>query len=186
MATKLDLAHLMRLRLIVARFGEMDLARWWNTKGMLGRTGAIVLQRGFPQTFAFAQAKVVFAVAKSRCHDLFNSPNCITRWNLPSEIEDCFEQEWYHWLEATGEWEQFFQSLRESKANDLLTLLEQTCLLRDDHRKAVLSYRHSSDVKAFPLPGIFELNDETVTLLAAGFSRGETGNPVIPYVRLGG
>jgi len=32
----LDLTHLMRLRLVVARFGEMDVARWWNTRGMLG------------------------------------------------------------------------------------------------------------------------------------------------------
>ena len=31
-----DLDRLLKLRLIVARFGEMDIAKWWNTKGQLG------------------------------------------------------------------------------------------------------------------------------------------------------
>ena len=25
--------HLLKVRLVVARVGEMDLARWWNTNG---------------------------------------------------------------------------------------------------------------------------------------------------------
>lgn len=29
----MDLERLLKLRLVVARFGEMDLAKWWNTKG---------------------------------------------------------------------------------------------------------------------------------------------------------
>jgi hypothetical protein len=43
-----DLERLFKLRLVVARTGEMDVARWWNTKGQLGRMGASVLRRGFP------------------------------------------------------------------------------------------------------------------------------------------
>ena len=53
-----DLDRLLRLRLVVARFGE-DLARWWNSRGMLGRHGAVVLKGGFPATHHFAQARVV-------------------------------------------------------------------------------------------------------------------------------
>lgn len=45
-----DLNRLFKLRLVVARHGEMDVARWWNSKGMLGRYGAAVLTRGFPRT----------------------------------------------------------------------------------------------------------------------------------------
>ena len=30
-AAPLDLDRLLRLRLVVARHGEMDLAEWWNT-----------------------------------------------------------------------------------------------------------------------------------------------------------
>lgn len=183
---KLDLAHVMRLRLVIARFGEMDVARWWNTKGMLARTGATVLQRGFPRTFSFAQSRVVFAVAKSRCQDLFDSPNCITLWNLPSEVEECFDEEWYRWLEQSEEWELFFKQLAETKINDLLTLLEQTELLSAQHREVVLGLRLSAKDRAFSLPGIGNLNDDAVSLLAASFSRGDVGNLAIPYARLGG
>ena len=63
----IDLDRLLKLRLVVARFGEMDLAQWWNTKGQLGPTGAMALRRGFPRTFRFAAARSVFAVAAHRC-----------------------------------------------------------------------------------------------------------------------
>jgi hypothetical protein len=62
----LNLDRLLKLRLIVARFGEMDLARWWNTRGQLGRHGAAAIRRGFPRTHYFAQARSVFAVAALR------------------------------------------------------------------------------------------------------------------------
>jgi hypothetical protein len=52
----IDLDRLLKLRLVVARFGEMDLARWWNTKGQLGRLGFAALRRGFPRTHYFAHA----------------------------------------------------------------------------------------------------------------------------------
>ena len=40
----IDLDRLLKLRLVVARFGEMDLAKWWNTMGQLGRLGAAALR----------------------------------------------------------------------------------------------------------------------------------------------
>lgn len=61
----LDLDHLLRLRLAVARFGEMDAAQWWNTKGVLGRLGAMAWPRNFPRTHAFARARTVFTVVPS-------------------------------------------------------------------------------------------------------------------------
>jgi hypothetical protein len=48
----------------------MDAAGWWNTKGVLGRHGAALLKPGFPSTHYFAQARIAFAVARSRCHEL--------------------------------------------------------------------------------------------------------------------
>ncbi len=98
----IDFDRLLKLRLVVARVGEMDLARWWNTRGMLGRHGAVVLQRGLPRTHRFAQARVVFAVARSRCHELFDPPGCMTLWHLPAEIEDRFEDRWQAWLDEAG------------------------------------------------------------------------------------
>src|SRR5438132_2207688 len=88
----LDLDHLLKLRLVVARHGEMDAARWWNTQGVLGRRGSIVLKRGFPTTYAFAQARIVFEVARSRCRELFDPPGCIVKaweWAVATRATDC-------------------------------------------------------------------------------------------------
>jgi hypothetical protein len=38
--TAVDNVSIMRRRLAVARFGEMDRAKWWNTKGLLSDIGA--------------------------------------------------------------------------------------------------------------------------------------------------
>lgn len=73
-------------RLVVARFGEMDLAKWWNTRGQLGRLGAAALRRGFPRTHRFAQARSVFAVAAHRCTEVFEPPGCVTLWRLPEAV----------------------------------------------------------------------------------------------------
>jgi hypothetical protein len=50
LASILDFDRLLKLRLVVARYGETDMARWWNTQGVLGRRGAVVLKRDFPST----------------------------------------------------------------------------------------------------------------------------------------
>ncbi len=34
-----DFERLFTLRLIIARYGEMDVTKWWNTKGQLGSLG---------------------------------------------------------------------------------------------------------------------------------------------------
>jgi hypothetical protein len=89
-----DFDRLFKLRLVVARHGEMDAARWWNTTGILGRRGGLVLSRGFPSTHDFARARIAFAVARSRCRELFDPPGCMTLWRLPAEVEDRFEEHW--------------------------------------------------------------------------------------------
>jgi hypothetical protein len=90
----IDLDHLLELRLVVARFGEMDLAKWWNTKGQLGRLGTAALRRGFPRTHRFAQARSVFAVAAHRCAEIFDPPKSVTLWSLPEALEEEFCLNW--------------------------------------------------------------------------------------------
>ena len=90
----MNLDRLLKLRLLVARFGEMDSARWWNTRGVLGRLGETALKRGFAQTHFFVQARLVFAVAANRCRAIFDPPRAMTLWNLPAEIEDRFDSQW--------------------------------------------------------------------------------------------
>src|SRR6187431_3416885 len=93
-----DLNRLLKLRLVVARFGEMDIAKWWNTRGQLGRLGAAATRRGFPRTHYFAQARSVFAVAAHRCAEVFDPPKSVTLWQLSEEIEEEFESHWETWL----------------------------------------------------------------------------------------
>jgi hypothetical protein len=45
-----DLDRLLKLRFLIARFGEMDQARWWNARGSLGHMRELALKRGFSKT----------------------------------------------------------------------------------------------------------------------------------------
>src|SRR5882757_4701437 len=104
---QIDFDRLLRLRLIVARYGEMDLAKWWNTRGQLGRLGSSAVRRGFPRTHYFAQARAVFAVADHRCTEVFDPPNSVTLWRLPESIEAEFETRWELWLDHVEDWRPF-------------------------------------------------------------------------------
>jgi hypothetical protein len=161
----------------------MDQARWWNTQGLLGPRGALVLQRGFPATHFFAQARIVFRVAKMRCHELFDPPGCFTLWSLPSALEDAFEERWHDWLDDPGTWTPFFQSVA-SHDGDLLSALRKHDLITDAQAESVGKLRRSAENRAVPIPGVHTPSDEVLGLLAAGFSRGEPGSPAIPYARL--
>lgn len=182
----MDYARLLKLRLTVARHGEMDAAGWWNTKGILGRHGSLVLKRGFPTTHYFVQARIAFAVARSRCHELFDPPGCMTLWHLPAEVEDQFEEHWQEWVDQGDEWAPFFARLAQSGNSDLLSELSSFGLLNQDQAEAVGKLRRSAEGRSVPLPGTHQPTDEIVTLLAAGFARGERGSPAIPYARLEG
>ena len=180
----LDLDRLFRLRLVVARHGEMDLCRWWNSKGMLGRHGAVVLRRGFPATHYFAQARVVFAVARSRCEELFNPPGCMTLWSLPADVEDAFEDRWHAWLDEGDRWAPLFLDLAAVQTTDLTETMTRLELLSARQRDAVSRLRRSAEGRAVPLPGMHSATDDVVTRLAAGFARGKVGGVAIPYARL--
>ena len=179
----IDFDRLFKLRLVVARHGEMDAARWWNTQGMLGRRGAVVLKRGFPSTYHFAQARIVFEVAKSRCHELFDPPGCMTLWSLPAEIEEQFQEHWQGWLDETDKWTPVFRTVEAQSGGDLLKALGELDLLSQSQFNTVAKLRRSAENRAVPISGTFRPNDNIITLLAAGFTRGETGNPAIPYAR---
>jgi hypothetical protein len=150
---QIDFDRLLKLRLVVARHGEMDAARWWNTQGVLGRRGAVVLKRGFPATHYFAQARIVFAVARSRCGELFDPPGCMTLWNLPAETEDQFEERWQAWLDEVDAWSPFFEALAAQAGHDLLGSLRQFELLTEAHLDAVGKLRRSAENRAVPLTG---------------------------------
>jgi hypothetical protein len=180
----IDYERLFKLRLAVARHGEMDAAGWWNTRGILGRHGALALKRGFPLTHPFAQARIAFAVARSRCHALFDPPGCMTLWSLPAQIEDQFEEHWQDWLDQGERWRPWFEALAAAGQQELLAELAEWDLVGADQVAAVNKLRRSAEGRSVPLSGTFQSNDAIITLLAAGFARSERGSPAIPYARL--
>jgi hypothetical protein len=180
----LDLDRLLELRLVVARFGEMDHARWWNTKGQLGRLGALALSRGFPRTHMFAQARAVFAVAAHRCAEVFDPPVAATLWRLPEALEDEVDARWEHWLDNPEPWRDVFKKLEPNLGTDLLAALTGFGLLGAAEREAVTRLKRSAEGCAVALPAPFRADDATMTLLAAAFARGEQGALAVPYARL--
>ena len=180
----LDLDRLLKLRLVVARFGEMDNAAWWNTDGVLSKKGGLLLSRGFPKTHQFAQARLVFTVARARSFERFPAvPGCVTLWSLPAAVEDAFDTRWEHWIEDAEAWSSFFASLEES-ASDLIEMFLVRNLVQAGQIDEVNRLRRTAEGRSIPVSGARRLDDNTVTLLAAGFSRGKVGELAVPYVRV--
>lgn len=179
----IDLERLLMLRLVVARFGEMDLAKWWNTRGQLGRLGAAALRRGFPRTHRFAQARSVFAVAAHRCSEIFDPPGCVTLWRLPESVEEAFDARWERWLDHAGEWSEFFEKLEALSGTDLLEVLCAFELVEAHNIEAYGKLKRSAEGRAVQLPGIFSGSDADVALLALGFARSEPSSLAVPYAR---
>ena len=184
-AQALNLDRVLKLRLVVARFGEMDLAKWWNTKGQLGRLGAAALRRGFPRTHHFAQARSVFAIAAQRCAEVFEPPGCVTLWRLPEAIEEEFDARWEYWLDHAADWQSLFNKVEDLQGTDLIAALRSLELVGDQDVEFFARLRRSAEGRAVPLPGVFSPTDADVTLLAMGFARGEAGLLAVPYARRG-
>lgn len=181
---KIDFDRLLKLRLVVARVGEMDLAKWWNTRGQLGRLGSATVRRGFPRTHYFAQARSVFAVAGFRCREVFDPPQSATLWQLPPLVEEEFEAQWERWLDQADDWKPFFLELETLKETELKTVLQSFDLITDDDLEHFSRLRRSAEGRAVPLPTPFASTSQEIALLALGFARGEPGALAVPYARL--
>jgi len=179
--TGIDFDRLLQLRLAVARYGEMDLAKWWDTTGQLGPWGARTLGRGFPRTRSFAQARSVFAVAAHRCAERFDRPDAVTLWRLPEDLAEDFEARWEHWLDAAAGWQPFFAQVEALQGPDLAAALRALELVSDQDLAAFQKLRRSAEGRAVPLPEAFAGRAEDVALLALGFARGETGALAVPW-----
>ncbi len=179
---KISLARLFKLRIIVARFGEMDCMRWWNTKGVLGRYGPLALKRGFPKTHRFAQAKIAFAVAAYRCRQVYDPPDAFTLWELPPEIEDQFQDRWGVWLENLEAWEPFFKNIEDIKGKELLELLSKRDLISQTQIENVGKLRRAAEGRSVQISRLSSLDDGALSMLAAGFFKGEPGKPAVPFL----
>jgi hypothetical protein len=181
---KIDSDRLLKLRLVVARVGEMDLAKWWNTRGQLSRLGSAAVRRGFPRTHYFAQARSVFAVAGFRCREVFDPPQSATLWQLPEAVEEEFEAHWERWLDQADQWTQFFLKVDGLKETDLKTALQSFDLITDEDSELFSRLRRSAEGRAVPLLAPFTATNRDITSLALGFARGEPSALAVPYARL--
>lgn len=177
-----DLDLLFRLRLCVARFGEMDVAKWWNTQGILGKYGALALQRGFPKSHRFAQAKIAFAVATQRCGEIYPHPNAYTLWALPPETEDQFNRKWLDWIDTADDWEHVFQAIENIAGQGLLDLMLKLNLVAPQQLEQIRALDPAAEGYSIKISSNGPLDDDLLVLLAAGYSKGQTGKPVVPYL----
>lgn len=181
-----DLDRLLKLRLVVGRVGEMDLAGWWNTKGQLGSLGASVVQRGFRRTHYFARARSVFAVAGRRVTEVYERRDAVTLWGLPADVEDAFDTHWAQWIEEGHEWTEFFRDL-QGCSTELVTELRRFDLVAEDQVERASRLRRTAEQRGVQLPGDFAGSDDDITMLALAFSRGERQKLAVPFqTRLGG
>jgi hypothetical protein len=174
----------MRMRVVVARCGEMDAQKWWNTDGQLGTYGAKVVKRGFPRTHDFAQARSVFAVAARRCADIYDPPDAVTLWHLSDEVEEAFDARWEGWLDAAPTWAPFFDSVAALKGFDVAAVLKDLSLVDDADVAAAARLKVTDGEKGVLVPGPFDLGRKAIALLALGFGRGAKGDLRVPYLPL--
>ena len=179
-----DPAWLFKLRVAVARQGENDRARWWNTNKALSTTGALAFRRNLPRTHMFAQAKVVITVAAHRCREHYDLPNAVTLWDLPEAFEDAVDAAWSGWLDDGSAWSPFFESVKTPAAKDLVTLLVDLELVTDGEVVEARALRRSSEGRSVLLPHAFRGTREDIAMLALAFGKGDNGL-VVPYARLG-
>jgi hypothetical protein len=179
----LSFDHVMRLRLVVARVGEMDCARWWNTRGQLGRMGMMTVARGLPRTHRFARARAVFAVAAARCEAHYSPQGSVTLWRLSPALDEEMEASWGEWLDRQEAWAPLFEQLEAWTGDDLLAALDATGLMTSVVGRKLKSLRVDESGRGVCVPAA-ELDDDTMTILTAAFSLSPPGDLVVPYVLL--
>jgi len=177
------LNHILKLRIAVGRHGEMDRAEWWNTRGIMGSKGGVVLERGFPRTHPLVQARIAFSVAEDRCKSVFTASDTATLWSLPAELEDQFESNWSQWLSQGDLWDNFLEKVNGATEEGLTRGLKSLGLIEQVHVDQAMeadrqgaSAQISSDVN--------EVDGGVASTLAASFALGGENDLVVPFITL--
>lgn len=178
-----DVQKIAALRMAVARFGEMDRSKWWNTKGLLSKLGELAVSRGLPKTHVFARSRAAFAVASSRSEEVFNPPDSYTLWHLPAEIEDQLEDAWAGWLEKPEQWQQLLEQIDQESGKGLLPMLTKLELVSESTAERVGRLRRADDLRSVPVKANGESAGELVEILAAAHNSSEPGKLAVPFVR---
>lgn len=174
---------IVQLRLVVARHGEMDRSKWWNTKGLLSNIGELALSRGFPKSHVFACARAVFAVASARSEEVFDPPDSFTLWHLPADIEDLVEDAWSRWLEHPDEWKDTLAQINAVGAGDLVEILVVLKLVSEVSVGRAKGLRRADDRRSVPIKTETASAIDAIELLALAHSSSETAKLAVPFIR---
>lgn len=177
-----DAEWLFKLRVVIARCGEMDLGRWWNSSKQLGAAGRTVLSRGLPRTHHFAQARCLAAIADQRCCQLLGDDRAITLWRLPASIEDAIERRWEGWIDDAAAWGVFFASVAALSKSNVANALKALDLVDAAELKAAAGLKRSVDERGVMVAKTFSGARRELALLALGFGAGSVNDPVVPFI----
>lgn len=172
-----------KLRIVVARFGEMDRNKWWNTKGLLSSIGEMAISRGLPKTHVFARCRSAFAVASARSDEVFNPPNSFTLWRLPVEIEDKIEDEWATWIGNPEPWDKFIKEVDGQSKGAVADVIAQLGLASEVTLESLPTFKRASDFRSVPIKAGEASASGVVELLARAHISSEPGKLAVPFVR---
>jgi len=116
---------LFQCRLIIGRYGEMDIARWWNTSGILSSLASKVASRGMPRTEFYARSRALFAVAAQRTRQYFSPPECFTLWFLPPSVENVLDEAMIRWAHEGRSWPAIEDALAGLKLGGIDSALQR-------------------------------------------------------------
>ena len=151
---RMDFRQLFKLRLLVAALGQSQRLEWCKS-GVLMGTREFLFQQGFPRSSPFAQTRAGFQVAQLACDETLaiqptpGGPNTCHLFRLTPQLEDAYENERNRWLDEP----QALLELAELDPEALDWACQQT----------------PQTAKALRLDAPFEINQEHIERLAAGF-----------------
>ena len=180
----IDLNNLFKLRAAVGRYGEMDVAGWWNTLGVLAPQGAAVYKRGLARTHFFARVRLVSSVARLRSASIFPAPRVATLWSLPPALERDLSFEERTWAtNANGgeEWQDFEAALASPDTDDLVEWLAGLGLTTPDIASWIDSLAAAPGHKGIEVPG--PINDSAIRSLAAAHTRAGNKDLIVPFIQ---
>jgi len=177
------LNHILKLRIAVGRHGEMDRAEWWNTRGIMGSKGGVVLERGFPRTHPLVQARIAFSVAEDRCKSVFTASDTATLWSLPAELEDQFDSNWSQWLSQGDRWGNFLEEVNDATEEGLTRGLMSLGLIEQVHADQASEARREGASVQIP-SDVNDIDEDVASTLAASFALGDTNDLVVPFITL--
>lgn len=177
------LNHILKLRIAVGRHGEMDRAEWWNSRGIMGSKGGVVLERGFPRTHPLVQARIAFSVAEDRCKSVFTASDTATLWSLPAELEDQFDSNWSQWLSQGDLWDNFLEEVNDATEEGLTRGLKSLDLIEQVHADQASEARREGASVQIP-SDINDIDEDVASTLAASFALGDTNDLVVPFITL--